>query len=207
MKRCPVCDDWIFGYGDRHTCLPKWRVWDEDNGEESDAKEGSQAPDPRCQPDRPRTGEELTRPRCEALVQRADGRLQVQRQCWVGFRFCDPCAADTSGPVCEAPQDVHHHKEDPMANFRDRYHPVAARELIDRMRRFPILAVALDHPNAPENPIGGLTESSHQTTARLSTFLCGHFFDGDAAGIDVIDLIRRLDSENKAALLAYLANL
>ena len=39
MKRCATCDDWIFGHGDRHTCLPKWRVWDEDNGEESDAKE------------------------------------------------------------------------------------------------------------------------------------------------------------------------
>ena len=39
MRQCATCGDWIFGYGDRHTCLPKWRVWDEDNAEEIDAKE------------------------------------------------------------------------------------------------------------------------------------------------------------------------
>lgn len=93
------------------------------------------------------------------------------------------------------------------ANFQDRFHPIAGRELLDRMRRFPILANALNQPNTPENPVGGLTRSSHQTTARLSTFLCGHFFDGDSAGVDVIDLLRRLDAENKAAFLAYLAEL
>ena len=93
-----------------------------------------------------------------------------------------------------------------MSNFHDRFHPVIGQALIDRMRRFPILAAALNATATP-NPIDGLTKSTHQTTSRLSTFLCGHFFDGDAAGIDVIDLIRRLDSENRAALLTYLAEM
>jgi hypothetical protein len=92
-----------------------------------------------------------------------------------------------------------------MSNFHDRFHPVTGCELLDRMRRFPVLAYSIKH--APENPIGDLTGSSHKTTAQLSTFLCGHFFDGNSAGVDLIDLIRRLDAENKAALLAYLADL
>ena len=92
-------------------------------------------------------------------------------------------------------------------DYHDRFHPVAGRELLERMQVFPILAAALRAPGVPMNPIRGLTESTHRTTAQLARLLCAHFYDGDAGGVDVIELIRLLDRENKAAFLAFLEGL
>lgn len=90
-------------------------------------------------------------------------------------------------------------------SYADRYHPAAGVDLIARMRRFPILAERLQRPDA--NPIATLLESSHATTRRLALFLCAHFYDGSAGGVDIVDLLQRTDAANKAALLAYLAEI
>lgn len=95
-----------------------------------------------------------------------------------------------------------------LDEYAGRFHPAVNRDIADRFNRFPLLAEQLLRMEDPKaNPIRHLARSGHKTTEQLTTFLCGHYFDGNAGGVDVIDMIRRFDAENKAAFLAYLGAL
>ena len=88
-------------------------------------------------------------------------------------------------------------------SYADRFHPVVSASLLDRMARFPLLRGRLDSGYS----VAEMLDSTHPTTARLAQFLCGHYFDGTAGEVDMVDLLQRLDAANKSILLVYLSEI
>ena len=94
---------------------------------------------------------------------------------------------------------------DSAMSYVDRYDSHAHQDLVHRFERFPLLAGRLQNMSKYQsNPIRYLSQVDHLGTRRLAHFLCAHYYDNNAGGIDVVDLIQRLDATNRAVLLAYL---
>jgi len=85
-----------------------------------------------------------------------------------------------------------------MSDLHERFNPKYNSDLIRVLRLFPLFATM------GASTIKPLLTSSHRTTALLSRVVAARYFDGNAGGVDVIELLQLLDAENREAFLAWL---